>query len=159
MGFLTRFIASGIQDDTARTEARAAHVKKVTAKCESLYVRSMRSIERASRREWCEDEDEDEDDRSRLRAVVYRSSRDDEGWMRMTVRDGNARATRALASRAPSASATTARARGMSRRRARPRGFSSSKTRQPKTDSPRAVSSNVAGRIIGTNPQRWISIG
>ena len=39
MGFLTRFIASGIEDDTARAEALAKHVKKVTGKCDSLYVR------------------------------------------------------------------------------------------------------------------------
>jgi len=124
MGFLTRFIASGIQDDTARAEARAAHVKKVTAKCDSLYVRSMRSIERASRREWCKDDDEDEDDRSRLRAVSVFARR------RGRDADGNARATRALASRAPSAlAATMAYARGMSRRRARVRGVSRARKR------------------------------
>jgi hypothetical protein len=123
MGFLTRFIASGIQDDTARAEARAAHVKKVTAKCDSLYVRSMRSIERASRREWCEDEDEDEDevDRTGLRATTRAGC----GWQR----ESNACSRVACAERVGGDDGV--RAWDVEAKSARPRGFSSSKTRQP----------------------------
>ncbi len=39
MGFLTRWIASGIDDGVKRDEALRAHIKGTTAKCEALCVR------------------------------------------------------------------------------------------------------------------------
>ena len=46
MGFLTRWIASGIDDGVKRDEALRAHIKGTTAKCEALCVRRREATRR-----------------------------------------------------------------------------------------------------------------
>jgi len=46
MGFLTRWIASGIDDGVKRDEALRAHIKGTTAKCDALCVRRREATRR-----------------------------------------------------------------------------------------------------------------
>jgi hypothetical protein len=42
MGFLTRFIASGIDDGVERQRALEKHLEKTSATCATLWVRATR---------------------------------------------------------------------------------------------------------------------
>ena len=46
MGFLTRWIASGIDDGVKRDEALRAHIKDTTAKCDALCGRRREATRR-----------------------------------------------------------------------------------------------------------------
>lgn len=49
MGFLTRWIASGIDDGAKRDAALRAHITSTTAKCDALCVRRREATRRDAR--------------------------------------------------------------------------------------------------------------